>query len=173
MSMRNLDRSLGSPFSRVRRNHALEHATLQVLAEKQPGLRMAGYSDPKGFWLLGQVSIEQVREAADQALARLQGGEESLAIHPHCGTNLVTTGFLAGSFAWLGMLGAGKDLRERLERWPMIVTLVTLAVFLAQPLGPLLQKKVTTSTPDRGMSIISIEQRQRGDMPAFRVLTRS
>lgn len=168
-----LERYLQIPWLRTRRNHALEHATLQVLAEKQPGLRMAGHSDPDGFWLIGQLDIDQVREAADQALARLRGGEHMLAIHPHCGTNLVTTGLVAGSFAWLGMLGANRSLRERLERWPLVVTLVTIAVFLSQPLGPLFQARLTTSQPNPEMSILRIERHQRGGMPAHRVYTNS
>jgi hypothetical protein len=160
------------PFFRVRRNHALEHATLQVLAEKNPLLRMAGYSDTNGFWLLGQIETEQVRAAAEEALGRLKGGEHSLAIHPHCGTNLVTTGFLAGSFAWLGTLGAGRNVRDRIERLPFIITLVTLGVFLAQPLGPFLQAQVTTSPATAGMSVLSVERSQRGEMPVHRVSTR-
>jgi hypothetical protein len=160
------------PFYRVRRNHALEHATLQVLAEKTPTLRMAGYSDANGFWLLGQIETEQVRQAAEEALNRLKGGENSLAIHPHCGTNLVTTGFLAGSFAWLGMMGGGRSLRDRVERLPFVITLVTLGVFLAQPLGPFLQAQVTTSPATPGMALVSIARSQRGDMPVHRVLTR-
>jgi hypothetical protein len=160
------------PFFRIRRNHALEHATLQVLAEKNPTLRMAGYSDVNGFWLIGQIETAQIREAAEEALSRMKGGEHSLAIHPHCGTNLVSTGFLAGSFAWLGMLGAGRNPRERLERLPFIITLVTLAVFLAQPLGPFLQAQVTTSPATPGMAVVSIERSQRGDAPMHRVITR-
>ena len=51
-----LDRIINwEPFFRIRRNHALEHATLQVLVEKYPELRMAGYSDQNGFWLVGKV----------------------------------------------------------------------------------------------------------------------
>lgn len=161
------------PFSRVRRNHALEHATLQVLAERNPKLRMAGYSDTKGFWLIGQIETANVEEAVHQALTRLKGGEHSLAIHPNCGTNLVTTGFLAGSFAWLGMLGAGRNQRERWERWPMIVSLVTLAVMAAQPLGPYMQQHVTTSAAQQGTEIIKVERVQRGDVPLHRVLVRS
>ncbi|MBE0696835.1 MAG: hypothetical protein IH586_07920, partial [Anaerolineaceae bacterium] len=164
-----LDRILNwEPFFRIRRNHALEHATLQILAEKNPMLRMAGYSDANGFWLIGQVDTAQVREAAEEALSRLKGGENSLAIHPHCGTNLVTTGFLAGSFAWMGMPGVGRNMRERLERLPFIITLVTLAVFLAQPLGPFLQAQVTTSPATPGMTLARIERSQRGDVPMHR-----
>jgi hypothetical protein len=167
-----LDRLLNwGPFFRVRRNHGLEHATLQVLAEKRPGLRMAGYSDTHGFWLIGEIETERVRDAVGLALARLCAGENSLAVHSHCGTNLVTTGFLAGTFAWLGMLGTGRNMRERWERLPFIITLVTLGVFLSQPLGPYLQARVTTSPAAQGMGVLRIERRQRGDMPVHRVYT--
>jgi hypothetical protein len=167
-----LDRvSKMGPFSRVRRNHALEHATLAVLTEKNPRLRMAGYSDPKGFWLVGEIETEQVDEAVHQALDRLRGGEHNLAIHPFCGTNLVTTGFLAGAFAWLGMLGAGRTSRDKFERLPLVISLVTLGMMVAQPLGPKVQERVTTSHDTQGMHVTSIERVKRGDVPLHRVLT--
>lgn len=159
------------PFARVRHNHALEHATLQVLQEKNPKLRMAGYSDPRGFWLVGEIETHQVEEAAHEALQRMNNGESSLAIHPNCGTNLVTTGFMAGAFAWLGMLGAGRSTRDRFERLPMVISLVTLGMLVSQPLGPFMQKHVTTDAATQGMSIMSIERVQRGDVPLHRVLT--
>lgn len=165
--------SLSATIFRVRRNHALEHATLQVLAEKYRGLRMAGYSDPKGFWLIGNVETEQVREAAEQALTRLRNGEHTLAIHTNCGTNMAATGLVAGSFAWLGMLGAGKSARGRLERWPLVVTLVTLGIILAQPLGPYLQKHFTTFIPNQEMKILQIERYNSREMPTHRVFTYS
>jgi hypothetical protein len=164
------------PFSRVRRNHALEHATLQVMAEKNPRLRMAGYSDPNGFWLMGEAETHEIEEVARQALRRLRGGESSLAIHPHCGTNLVTTSLLAGAAAWLGMLGSGRTTRDRLERLPMVISLVALTMMASQPLGPYIQEHVTTSPSAQGMEnmqILKIERVQRGDVPVHRVLTRS
>jgi hypothetical protein len=163
-------------FSRVRRNHALEHATLQVLTERNPKLRMAGYSDPNGFWLVGQADTGEVEESTHQALDRLRGGESSLAIHPHCGTNLVTTSLLAGAAAWFGMLGVGRTMRERVERLPMVISLVALTMMAAQPLGPYMQEHVTTSpSPEgmEGMQILRIERVQRGDVPMHRVLTHS
>lgn len=159
------------PVFRVRRNHALEHATLQILSEKNPNLRMAGYSDPNGFWLIGEIETRQVEEGVRQALTRLRGGEHTLAVHPHCGTNLVTSGFLAGAFAWLAMLGAGRTARERVERLPMVITLVTLGLMVAQPLGPKVQEYVTTSPEMQGMEIVDITRVQRGDVPLHRVLT--
>ncbi len=164
------------PFSRVRRNHALEHATLQVMSEKNPRLRMAGYSDPNGFWLVGEADTAEIEESAQQALERLRGGESTLAIHPHCGTNLVTTSLLAGAAAWIGMLGAGRTTRDRLERLPMVISLVTLTMMASQPLGPYVQEHVTTSASPQGMErmqILKIERTQRGDVPLHRVLTRS
>ncbi len=164
------------PFSRVRRNHALEHATLQVMAEKNPRLRMAGYSDPGGFWLVGEADTAEIEESAHQALERLRGGESRLAIHPHCGTNLVTTSLLAGAAAWIGMLGAGRTMRDRLERLPMVISLVTLTMMASQPLGPYVQEHVTTSASPQGMErmqILKIERTQRGDVPLHRVLTSS
>jgi len=158
------------PLSRVRRNHALEHATLQVLAEHNPTLRMAGYSDTGGFWLLGDVPSEQVDEAVHQALARLEGGEHNLAVHPNCGTNFVTAGFLAGTLGWLSMLGA-RNTRDKLERWPMIVSLVTIALILAQPLGLLLQARVTTEAEMGGLQVSGIQRQQRGRLPVHRVFT--
>lgn len=160
------------PVSRVRRNHALEHATLQVLAEKDHNLRMAGYSDPKGFWLLGEIETSKVEEAVQQALTRLRSGESNLAIHPNCGTNLVTTGFIAGALAWLGMLTADRNQRDRWERLPMVMSLATIGMLLAQPVGPYIQKHVTTDAASGDLEVIGIERTKRGDVPLHRVLTR-
>ena len=159
-------------FALVRRNHALEHATLAVLSEKNPRLRMAGYSDPKGFWLAGEIETEKVEEAVQEALQRMRGGEANLAVHPHCGTNLVTTGFLAGALAWLGMLNSGRSYRDRAERLPLVISLVTLGMMVAQPLGPKVQEHVTTSPDMDGMEIIRIERSKKGDVHLHRVLTR-
>jgi hypothetical protein len=71
----------------------------------------------------------------------------------------------------MGMLGAGRNTRERLERLPFIITLVTLAVFLSQPLGPYLQAQVTTSPATPGMALARIERSQRGEVPMHRVFT--
>lgn len=159
-------------FSRVRRNHALEHATLAVLSEKYPRLRMAGYSDPRGFWLAGEIETEKVEEAVQQALQRMRGGEHNLAVHPHCGTNLVTTGFLAGALGWLGMLNAGRTYRERMERLPLVISLVTLGMMVAQPLGPKVQEHVTTSADMSGLEVLRIERTKRGDVHLHRVVTK-
>jgi len=161
----------GQTVSRIRRNHGLEHATLHVLAEKHPRVSMAGHSDSEGFWLIGDVPTEAVEEAVTVALSRLQAGEEELAIHPNCGTNFVVSGFIAGMAAWLGMLGAGKSLRSKLERIPMVISLTTMALFFAQPVGLMLQAQVTTSGQPGNLRVTKISLTHRGRFPAYRILT--
>lgn len=51
----------------TRRNHALEHATLHMLARKYPHQSMAGHSNPTGFFLLGSFETDDVRSAAAEA----------------------------------------------------------------------------------------------------------
>ena len=59
-------------ISRVRRNHGLEHATLHVLSKRFPGKGLAGHSDTKGFWLLGNVPTEEVESSVGEALERMK-----------------------------------------------------------------------------------------------------
>ena len=60
----------------TRRNHALEHATLHVLAEKYSHQSMAGHSNPTGFFILGDLPTDDVQSAATQALTRLARGRK-------------------------------------------------------------------------------------------------
>ena len=164
---------LWRPIDRIRRNHALEHATLTVLSKTNPFARMAGYSDMNGFWLVGDVSTDGLAAAVEEAQTRLRAGEVGLAIHPNCGTNLVTTGFLAGIAAWLSMLGSGSGVRRKLDRLPLVMTVVTLVVFFSAPLGPYLQANYTTQPQIGNLQVIRIERSLRQNkMPVHRIITR-
>lgn len=158
-------------LSRIRRNHGLEHATLHVLAEQKISRNIAGHSNVHGFWIIGDVTTEELAAAVQQALSRLQKGERSLAVHPNCGTNFATSGVLAGLAASMAMLGAGKRWRDKIERIPMAMTLATLALVLAQPLGLKFQQNVTTSGDPKGLRVIEINQVNRGKVTAHRVIT--
>jgi hypothetical protein len=160
-------------ITRVRRNHALEHATLHVLSKKHPGKGLVGNSDMRGFWIFGEVSTENLQEAVDEALARLKNGEHHLAIHQHCGTNYVTSGVMAGAMAWLGMLGSRRTMRDSIDRLPVVMSLVTLALIFAQPLGPLFQARFTTDPKVGNMQVVEITHYKRRDIPVHRVKTRS
>jgi hypothetical protein len=128
----------------TRRNHALEHATLHILAERFPGRHLAGHSNPTGFLIFGDAPLEEVAKAATDALGRLQAGERNLAIHPGCGTNYLVAGAIGGTLAWLAMIGA-RNARERTGRLLPAIAMATFGLVLAQPVGPMVQERITTS----------------------------
>ena len=157
-------------ISRLRRNHGLEHATLHLLSQRFPYRTLAGYSTPGGFFLFGDVPTEELHAAVTQALSRLKAGERSLAIHEHCGTNLVVAGVLAGLLAWQGMAGA-KGRRSQLQRLPLVISLAALGIVASQPLGPLLQARVTTSGEPDGLAVVDVVPLRVGRLALHRVVT--
>ena len=167
-----IDSVLETPvISRIRRNHGLEHASIHVLSKRHPGVSLVGHSDPGGFWLIGNLTTEQVRDGVDTALARLRRGERKLAVHPNCGTNFVTSGVFAGLAAAAAMLGARRA-TEKFTRLPMAMALATLALIAAQPLGFIVQERITTSGDPGAMEIVEITPARRGRFNAHRILTR-
>ena len=90
----------------LRRNHALEHATIVVMMEREPGRKLNGFSTDDGFFVQGVRSISEVESAAREALRRLKSGEKRLAIHRNCGTTIVAANLLAAIF-FLVALGLG------------------------------------------------------------------
>ena len=159
------------PVSRVRRNHGLEHATIHILSKRFSGTRMAGHSDLGGFWILGDLKTEHIEAAVADALGRLRAGEHDLAVHPNCGTNFVTAGVVAGLAGAFSMLGAGRKWQDKLARIPMAVTLATLAMIFAQPLGFFLQEQVTTSGKPGDLEIVDITATRRGNFNGHRITT--
>ncbi|NPV75230.1 MAG: hypothetical protein HPY59_02525 [Anaerolineae bacterium] len=158
-------------INQIRRNHALEHAALQLLAKKRPGRRFAGYSDPYGFWVIGDVPTSLLQEVIGEAVTRLKAGEKQLAVHPNCGTNFATAGLLAGTAAWLAMVGVGKGWRQKLDRFPLVVLLSTLALIIAQPLGLRLQSEVTTLAQLDDLRVTEITCTHKADPVIHRVRT--
>ena len=132
--------TLHSTIRRTRQHHAIEHATLMILAERFPGRRMAGYSDPGGFTLLADLPPEAVRRALTDAMLRLQAGESYLAIHPRCGTNLLATGVLVTLAALAGAAGARRDFLSRFAR---ALILVLPALVIGPGVGLRLQQYTT------------------------------
>jgi hypothetical protein len=155
----------------TRRNHALEHATLHVLAVKYPLHPMAGHSNPTGFFILGDLPTEDVQSAVAEALRRLRAGESSLAIHPGCGTNLATTALIAGTFAWLVLRGA-KSTFGRIFRIPFAMALALLGVLISQPLGPIVQQRITTDAEMGDLQIMDVRPTSRGRLTSHRVITK-
>ncbi len=156
----------------TRRNHALEHATLHVLAVKYPKQGLAGHSNPTGYFIFGNVPTEEVVTAARQALSLLRLGERDLAIHNGCGTNIATATLLAGSLAWFVLKGARTGL-GRILRLPFAIGLASVGLILSRPLGPWLQANVTTEAKMGNLQVVEVRRVGRGRISAHRVITRN
>lgn len=152
----------------TRKNHALEHATLNILLRN--GVSLSGYSDWRGFWVFGKVPTTLLLDSATLALQRLNNGEKELAVHAYCGTNYVASGVAAGVAAWITMFGA-NDSSSRWDRLPLAITAATLALIFSRPLGPMLQRKVTTKAEMPEARIMSINIYERWGKQIHRIRT--
>ncbi len=147
---------------RVRRNHALEHATVTLLLERGIVPPLGGYSTPGGFISVGRVSTDLLQEVVAEALAGLSGGDEELAISPHCGTNLAT-GTLIGVFLANAILG--KRRKGRVKRLPFAVLGLAVGVALGRPLGTVIQRKYTTLAQMDGLKVDQVFSLWSGEIP--------
>ena len=138
----------------TRRNHSLEHATIHLL--ERHGHKLSGRSSQNGFVLLGDAPTDTIEQCAREALGRMKAGETQLALHPNCGTNLVTAGFLATSVAFLGF--AGRRWLAAWGRFPTVMTLSMFAILLSTPLGMNLQRHFTTEADLGAMELVSVER---------------
>ena len=145
---------------RVRRVHGLEHATVHILGAQIKNLSVAGRSDPTGFWLAGNVTTEQVEKAAQEALDRMRGGEHDLAVHPNCGTSLLTTGAMTAGAAVLGSVGVKRGMSDYMSRFSMVMLLMMGAVILSRPIGLQLQEHFTTLGEPGDLEIVGIERHE-------------
>lgn len=156
----------------VRRNHALEHASINILNKKYPRKRIIGHSDAGGFWLHTEISVVEVTEAVMEALDRLRDGEAALAYHPGCGTNVAVSGIAAGLGAFIGMWDVSNKTRDKLSRLPLVVTLASIAIIASQPLGVQVQKKISTSPNPGNLEILHITKSRIAKKIAIRVATK-
>jgi len=152
---------------KIRRNHALEHATITIAHSKmnEPGV-LGGNSTQWGFFVYGDVPTDVLSKAAEEALDRLQAGEKELAVSPYCGTNLVVTATLTGlACAWA--LGS----EQRWRKLPAVVTAALAALVVARPIGHQVQKHFTTSGVVGQLSIRDISHMGAGGLTVHRVRT--
>lgn len=156
------------PFLATRRNHALEHASLHVLARKYKDQNMAGHSNPTGFFLFGDMTLEDIRNAISEAMTRLRAGESGLAIHPGCGTNLAASTLLPATFAWAPFQGV-RSIRWRLLLIPVALMFAVFGYLLSKPLGPWLQRNITTEADLGNMQVMDIVSVRKG---VYRVITK-
>ena len=159
---------LGRLAGAVRRNHALEHATIAVLLRRiGHDVRMVGRATGDGYYLYADIPTELLEEATHEALRRMKSGEGYLAVSPFCGTNLAVAGALAGVASMVTM-GTGN----RSQKVPNVILASMLAVLAAQPLGRIVQRYLTTSADVGDTEIVGIRAGGRGGARFHKVRTR-
>ncbi len=153
-------------LSRIRRNHGLEHATIHVMSEKFKNFSAQGNSDHKGFNLniYGEIKEEDVFNCVEEAFDRMKSGEHHLAVHPNCGTVLLTTATMATLAAQIAFTFEQKRRKSSLtpalflNALPTAVLLVVLSLLISKPIGVQLQAKYTVEGDLKDMQLLRMRK---------------
>ena len=146
----------------MRRNHALEHATVNVIEEQYGPTNLSGVADDNGFLIRGTADPTLIYNAARIGLMRIQNGEKDLAVHKRCGTSIAITNLFTSVLFILVLLFTGQA-----NLWTMFLAIV-LGSLVGPSLGIITQKYVTTRTDVQNVEIV-------GYVPGFgqlKILTR-
>ncbi len=158
---------LDAILSRIKRNHGLEHATIHVLSEKHKNFSAQGNSNHTGFYLniYGDISEKDVHSAVVEAHKRMKAGEHHLAVHPNCGTVLLTTALMAAMAAQV--VFGFEQLRRRRSAFnplvifnalPSAVLAVVVTLIISKPIGMTIQERFTTEGRLGDLEIVGIKQ---------------
>ncbi|HSH03586.1 MAG TPA: DUF6391 domain-containing protein [Anaerolineae bacterium] len=154
-------------ISRIRRNHGLEHASVHILSQKHKNFGVQGNATHNGFYLniYGDIDEQAIHDAVHTAHQRMKDGEHQLAVHPNCGTGLLTTAFLATltaqavvAFEQYRARKSSLDLETFFRALPNAILAVTLSLIVSRPLGLYLQAQYTTEGDLGNMEIINIQR---------------
>lgn len=129
---------------RLRQNHALEHATINVIEQRYRTRGVVGMPDMNGFHLRGRVSPDTVVSATQEAFRRLKRGEADLAWNRRCPTSLVGTQILLAVLFLVIMLAIWREFTAP----PVLIALLGGAL-LGPPVSPFLQRWLLVD-PDPG-----------------------
>ena len=154
-------------ISRIRRNHGLEHASIHVLSEKHQGFSAQGNSNHRGFYLniYGNIDEADVTMAVEEAFTRMKGGEHKLAVHPNCGTVLLTTATMTTLAAQAAF--AIEQFRHKSDRTdsqvimnglPSAVLASVIALILARPAGIKIQENYTVEGDLKEMQLVRVKK---------------
>lgn len=145
---------------RTRRNHALEHATIHILTSRYRRGMLSGRSTDGGFVLVGDVPTHEVEAATQEALRRMKNGEHHLAIHPNCGTNLVTTSAMATATGFIGLRAGTGDRPMSGDRLAWTMIMMMFAVLFSRPVGMRVQRYITTDGDPGDLEFVSATRRE-------------
>lgn len=160
---------------RTRRNHGLEHATIHMLSARHSGFNAQGNANHRGFYLniYGDLPEAAIVAAVEEAYRRMQGGEHDLAIHPNCGTALLTTATLSTLAAQsaFGLEQARQGARTRdwqvlVGGLPGAILAAALALIVSRPLGLHLQR-YTTSGDLGDLKVVRVHRLQPTPVTRF------
>jgi len=132
----------------LRKNHALEHATINVLEKEFNYSGLAGYAEEEGFYIMGVENPVFVEEAAQKGLKLMKNGKKELAIHKRCGTSMTVANFLSAIIFLFLLFYSGN-----FSIINMIIALV-ISNILGPFVGQFVQKKFTTSPEVDEMEIL-------------------
>ncbi|MFW6381671.1 MAG: DUF6391 domain-containing protein, partial [Bacillota bacterium] len=152
----------------LRKNHGLEHATVNILEREHGFSGLAGYAVDEGFYIMGVDNAYLVEEAARKGASLLKRGNNELVIHKRCGTSMTVANLLS-SVIFLGLL---------IYTGYFSILNMILAIIIANLLGPLLgqlvQKKFTTTPEVEDMEIVSAHYETGGQWnQPFKVFVRT
>ena len=153
---------------RVRRNHALEHATVTLMLEEGVRGPLGGYSTPWGFFIVGNLSTEQLSRIVGEALGSLRAGRSEMVISPHCGTNMAVAAIISGALTRL-VLGRRKS--GRWKRLPLVMGAVVVGAALSRPVGNAIQRRYTTLSEMDGLEVVDVRKAWPGNAPRLHRIT--
>ena len=146
---------------KLRSNHALEHATINVLESKYGYFKLAGFAREDGFVVQGNIDPAHLQEASIIGLRQLQGGNHNLAIHKNCGTSMLSANFMAAvAFLALLIITGTFNLLN-------ILLAIIIAHFVGPRTGRFLKKYITTSTKVYYVVITGIKYKNPQAMGLF------
>lgn len=159
---------LKKTLSRIRRNHGLEHATIHMLSAKHKNFGAQGNSNYRGFHLNifgDHIGEDDIAAAVNEAFTRMKNGEHNLAIHPNCGTVLLTTATMttiaaqaAFSVEQLRQQATHNDRNVLIGGLPSAILASVIALIMSRPVGLRLQEKYTTEGDLGAMELVQIKQ---------------
>lgn len=156
-----------SLFDRFRRNHAIEHATMHLLARYSRPLRLVARSDWDGYSIYGHIDTETLARATHEGLRALQAGHAELAVHPRCGTGLAAHVLLAG--ATYGLVSAAHKNKAKGAAPLLAPIMIAVVAAFGQPLSRAAQAHLFTSSSLQGARIVAVHRYTRGGVPVHRV----
>lgn len=153
-----------------RRNHALQHATFNILQERRPGRRLNGQAVRNGFYVVGDTNLEEVTAAAEEGASRLHNGEAALALYPGCTLSNAMNGLLGISVFWLIFTGP-RSFLARLLRLPFAVGFGIAAFAAGNHFNPQVQQKFTTDAAIGGLHVTGSRVHTQEPFNAYQIIT--